>query len=68
MNKLQTILSFNCRNKKSYYDWWTKVSDQPVINNLRTYDSIGKIATGQGDDYTTGCLLDNNYFKNYYEI
>ena len=68
MNKLQTILSFNCRNKKSYYDWWTKVFDQPVINNLRTYDSIGKIATGQGDDYTTGCLLDNNYFKNYYEI
>ena len=22
-----------------------------------------KIATGQGDDYTTGCLLDYPYFK-----
>ena len=32
--------------------------DQPVKNNLRTYDNIRKIATGQGDDYTTGCLLD----------
>ena len=31
--------------------------DQPVRNNLRTYDSIRKIATSQGDDYTTGCLL-----------
>ena len=27
--------------------------DQPVKNNLRTYDNIRKIATGQGDDYTT---------------
>ena len=29
-------------------------------NNLITYDNIRKIATGQGDDYTTGCLLDNS--------
>ena len=27
--------------------------DQTVKNNLRTYDNIQKIATGQGDDYTT---------------
>ena len=32
--------------------------DQPVKINLRTYDNIRKIATGQGDDYTTICLLD----------
>ena len=31
--------------------------DQPVKNNLRKFDSIRKIATGQGDDSTTGCLL-----------
>ena len=34
--------------------------DQPVKNNLRTYDNIRKNATGQGDDYNTGCLLDYN--------
>ena len=39
------------------------VFDQTVKNNLRTYDSIWKIAIGQGDDYTTGCLVDYNYFK-----
>ena len=33
-------------------------------NNLTTYDNIRKIAIGQGDDYTTGCLLDYNYFNN----
>ena len=27
---------------------------QQVKNSLRTYDNIRKIATGQGDDYTTG--------------
>ena len=31
--------------------------DQPVKNNLIIYDNIRKIAIGQGDDYTTGCLL-----------
>ena len=39
--------------------------DQPVKNDLITYDNIRKIATVQGDDYTTGCLLEYNYFKNY---
>ena len=39
--------------------------DQLVINNLRTYDNIQKIATGQGDDCKTGCLLDYPYFQNY---
>ena len=32
-----------------------------------TSDNIREIATGQGDDYTTGCLLDYNYFTNYYK-
>ena len=31
--------------------------DQTVKNNLITYDNDGKIVFGQGDDYTTGCLL-----------
>ena len=26
------------------------------------------IATGQGDDYRTGCLLDYNYFKDCYKM
>ena len=42
--------------------------DHPVRNNLLTYDNIRKIVTGQGDDHTTGCLLDYNYFKTYYEM
>ena len=32
--------------------------DQPMNNDIKTYENIRKIATGQGDDYTTGCLLD----------
>ena len=42
--------------------------DQPVRNDLITYDSIGKIATSQGNDYTTGYLLDNIYFEKYYKM
>ena len=32
--------------------------DQPINDIIKQYDEIRKIATGQGDDYTTGCLLD----------
>ena len=42
--------------------------DQLIVNNQRTYDNIPKITTGQGDDYTTGCLLDYFYFKKYYHM
>ena len=42
--------------------------DQPVRNDLMTYDSIQKIATGQADDYTTGFLLNYNYFKDYHKM
>ena len=45
-----------------------KLFVQPVKNDLRTYDSFQKIAIGQGDDLTTGCLLDYNCFKNYYKM
>ena len=42
--------------------------DQPKKSNKKTYDNIQKIRTGQGDDYTTGCLLDYNYFNKHYEM
>ena len=41
------------------------VFNQPLKNNLITYDNIRKIATEKGDNYTTGYLLDYSYFKNY---
>ena len=44
------------------------IFDQPIKNNKVTYENIRKIATGQGDDYTTGCLLDYSYFMNTYKM
>ena len=42
--------------------------DQPIKNNKVTYENIRKIATGQRDDYTTGCLLDYPYLKDTYKM
>ena len=42
--------------------------DQPIKNNKVTYKNIRKISTGQGDDYTKGCLLDYLYVKDIYKI
>ena len=44
------------------------IFDQPIKYNKVTYENIRKIATGQGDDYTTGCLLDYSYFKDHYKM
>ena len=34
----------------------------------KQYDEIREFATGQGDDYTTECLLDHQYFKDHYNL
>ena len=42
--------------------------DQPINSMNKTYENIIKISTSQGDDYTTGCLLDYSYFKENYKL
>ena len=42
--------------------------DKTIKNDLKTDNNIRKIATGQGDDYATGCLLESPYFKNYHKL
>ena len=42
--------------------------DQPINSTSKTHENIRKIATGKGDDYTTGCLLDYPYFKENYKM
>ena len=37
-----------------------------LYNDNKTYENIEKIATGQGDDFTTRCLLDYPNFKENY--
>ena len=37
--------------------------DQPINSLIKQYDEVRKISTGQGDDYTTGYLLDFVYFE-----
>ena len=40
---------------------------QPINSMTKTHESIRKI-TGQGDYYTTGCLLDYSYFNENYKL
>ena len=37
--------------------------DQPINDSIKQYDEVRKKSTGQGDDYTTGCLLDFVYLE-----
>ena len=42
--------------------------DQLMNNNKVTYENIRKIVTSQGDDYTTGCLLNYQYINDTYKM
>ena len=42
--------------------------DHPNNESIKQYGEIKKISTGQGDDYTTGCLLDFSYFEKNYQL
>ena len=42
--------------------------DQSINDSIRKYDEIRKISTGQGHDYTTGCLFDFSYFEQNYRL
>ena len=42
--------------------------NQPINNDIKIYENIRKIASSQGNDYTTGCLLDYIYFKENYKM
>ena len=35
---------------------------------IKTYENVGRISTGKGDDYTTGCLLHYSYLKENYKL
>ena len=42
--------------------------DQPVKNDIRTYNNVGKIAVCQEDYYSAGCLLDCVYIKENFKL
>ena len=54
----------NCNiiiNGKNFYD-------QPIYSDTKRFEEIRKLTTGQGEDHTTGCLLDYDHIKNDYRL
>ena len=42
--------------------------DQLINDQIKKYDEIRKKSTRNGEDYTTGYLLDYQYFKDHYQL
>ena len=57
MLKMYYLLAVEIKNYNVIIDG-RNFFDQAVKNNIRIYDNIRKVTTGQGDDYTTGYLLE----------
>ena len=45
-----------------------KLNDRSIDSDIKIYEKIRKLTTGQGEDYTTECLLDYEYVKNHYRL
>ena len=48
-------------NGKNFYD-------QPINCDIKQYEEIRRLTTGQIEDYATGCLLHYEYIKNHYRL
>ena len=42
--------------------------DNPIESDVEKYRELKKVMIGKGEDYTTGSLLDYNYFKKHYKL
>ena len=42
--------------------------DNPIESDIKKHRELKKVMNGKGEDYTTGSLLDHNYFKKYYKL
>ena len=42
--------------------------DNPMENDIEKYREFKKVMIGKGEDYTTGSLLDYNYFDKHYKL
>ena len=45
-----------------------KFYDQAIDSDIKQYKETRKVTTGQGEDFTAGCLLDYDYIKNNYRL
>ena len=48
-------------NGKNFYD-------QTIDSDVKQHEEIKKLTTAQGEDYTTGCLLNYEYVKKHYKL
>ena len=42
--------------------------DDPIESDIEKYRELKKVMIGKGEDYTTGSLLDYNYFDQHYKL
>ena len=42
--------------------------DNPIERDIEKYRELKKVIIGKGEDYTTGSLMDFNYFDKHYKL
>ena len=55
------IIIASSSSEKNFYD-------QAIDSDIKRYEEIRKLTTGEDKDYATGCLLVYDYVKNHYRL
>ena len=55
-------------NKYNVIIYGRNFYDNPIESDIEKYRELKKVMIGKGEDYTTGSLLDFNYFDKHYKL
>ena len=58
----------NLINKYNFIIDGRNFYDNPIESDIEKYRELKKVMIGKGEDYTTGSLLDYNYFDKHYKL
>ena len=56
------------KEKLQWHHQWKNLYDQAIDSDITWYKEIRNFTARQGEDYTTGFLLDYDYIKNHYKL
>ena len=69
MRKLKKIIPSKSKyNQLQHINCSRNFHDETIGNQIKTFDEIRRIATGQEDGYTAGRLLYYKYIKDHYQL
>ena len=64
----ENIIYQKYNKKLQHYHQGKTLLWSPIDSDIKRHEKIRKLTTGEGENYSTGWLLDYNFIKNHYKL